>query len=67
MFSYKPLWDFMEKNNVSQYKLMKEGIASSTLTRLRRNQPVSIETIDKLCSILGCRMEDLVEHVEDIQ
>ena len=64
MIVYDRLWQFMEKANISQYKLITSGISHSTLTRLKRNQSVSMETIDRLCTILDCKVEDLVEFVK---
>ncbi len=61
MIVYDKLWDFLKKNNVTQYRLISLGISHSTLTRLKRNKPVSTETIDKLCTILECKIEDIVE------
>ncbi len=65
MISYNRLWDYMKKNKISQYKLTKSGISHSSLTRLKRDQSVSLETIDKLCGILDCNIEDIVECVKE--
>lgn len=65
MITYDKMWKYMEKHRISQYKLVNSGISHSTLTRLKRNQSVSIDTIDKLCNILGCDVNDLMEHVKD--
>ena len=62
MIVYDRLWDMMKTNNVSQYRLLKSGISHSTLARLKKNQSVSVDTIDKLCDILQCRVEDIMEH-----
>jgi len=42
-----------------------EGISNSTLTRLRRNESVNMETIDKLCSILQCDVGDIMEYKQE--
>ena len=65
MIVYKKLWEQLKEKGVSQYKLNKSGISHSTLTRLKRNQYVSTETIDKLCAILHCSVEDIMEYVEE--
>lgn len=59
------LWKKMREKGVSQYRLHAEGISNSTLTRLRRNEPVSTETIDKLCRILKCDVECIMEFKEE--
>ena len=52
MIIYEKLWEKMKEEKVSQYRLHKEGLSNSTLTRLKRNETVSTETIDRLCRIL---------------
>ena len=64
MISYERLWREMAEKKVSQYRLKAEGISNSTLTRLKRNETVSTETIDRLCGILGCNVEDIMEYVD---
>lgn len=65
MINYDRLWDYIKKNGVSQYRLNLLGISHSTLTRLKRNQPVSTETLDKLCTILDCELEDIAKFEKD--
>jgi DNA-binding Xre family transcriptional regulator len=65
MISYDRFWIYIRNHSVSQYRLIKEGISHSTMTRLKRNLPVSTETLDKLCHILECRIEDIVEYIEE--
>ncbi len=67
MIVYNRLWEYMEKNNISQYRLVKSGISNDTLTRLRHNQSVSMDSINKLCTILDCRVEDIVEYVKELK
>lgn len=62
MIVYDRLWKKMTEKNVSQYRLNKLGISHSTLARLKNNQPINTETLDKLCSILDCNIEDIVEY-----
>ena len=61
MIKYDRLWEYLKKTGVSQYRLIVSGISHSTLTRLKRNQPVSTETLDKLCTLLDCGLEEIVE------
>lgn len=64
MITYEKLWKMMQEKSVSQYRLHAEGISNSTLTRLRRNESVNTETIDKLCRILECDVGDIMEYRE---
>ena len=65
MIVYDRLWKLIKEKKVSQYKLNNLGISHSTLTRLKRNQVVSTETIDKLCAILQCKVEDIMEYTDN--
>lgn len=65
MIKYDRLWEYMDKTGVSQYRLVKSGISNSTITRLKRNETVNTETIGKLCGILNCEVEDIMEDVKE--
>ena len=65
MIVYNKLWELMKEKGVSQYRLHAEGISNATLTRLKRNESVTIETIDKLCTILECNVEDIMQYMKD--
>ena len=62
MITFERLWRTMKQKNISQYQLMKEhGISSGQLDRLRKNGNVNIYTLDRLCYILDCNLEDIAE------
>ena len=65
MISYKPLWDKMEKENVTTYKLIKEGIDKKTIHNLKNNANITMLTAEKLCRILKCEIKDIVEFIDD--
>lgn len=61
MISYEKLWETMRKKGVTQYALIKtHGVSPAQITRLKRNESVSTHTIDVFCSILDCRVEDIM-------
>lgn len=63
MIVYDRLWDQMKKREISQYKLIKEyGVSSGQLDRLRKNDNVSTYTLNRLCEILECGLEDIAEY-----
>ena len=56
----------MKERNISQYKLIKDyHISTGQLDRLRKNETVNSYTLNQLCKILNCRLEDIAEYVED--
>lgn len=68
MIVFDRLWVTMKEKNVTQYKLIhKYGISPAQITRLKRNENINSHTIDILCKILDCRVEDIMEYKEDNQ
>ena len=65
MIVYDRLWDTMKEKGISQYALIKKyKISTGQLDRLRKNENVSTHTLDLLCSILNCNLEDIAEYKE---
>ncbi len=66
MIKFDKLWVTMKNQNVSTYYLRERcGIDSKTIRRLRANENIETKTLDKLCSVLKCRLEDIAEYAED--
>lgn len=66
MIIFDKLWDVMKAKNVSTYQLREKcGIDSKTVRRLRANDNMEIKTLNKLCSALDCRLEDIAEYIPD--
>ena len=66
MIRYDPLWRTLKAKNISQYRLIKDyGIDKAQLQRLRDNRVVKTMILDTHCTILECRIEDVVEFVPD--
>lgn len=63
MISYAPLWATMKAKKISSYALVKKhDINNATLTRMRSGGYVSTRTIDDLCNILDCGVQDIIQH-----
>jgi len=66
MISYTRLWQTMKDRGISQYKLHKDyNISFGLLDKLRKNTHVTTYTLENLCRILHCRIEDIVEYIPD--
>lgn len=66
MISFDKLWITMKQKNISQYKLIHQyGISPSQITRLKRNESVSTNTIDTFCTILDCDISDIMEYKQE--
>jgi DNA-binding Xre family transcriptional regulator len=65
MISYNPFWETLKNSDESTYTLIqKYNISSSTIDRLRKNKGISTQTIDDLCKILKCNVENILEYIE---
>ena len=64
MISYEPLWTTLKNKDITQYKLInKYHVSAGQLSRLRKNNYISTHTIDILCEILNCRVEDVLRYI----
>jgi len=66
MIVFNRLWSTMKEKNISQYKLMKDyKISSGQLDRLRKNGNVNTFTLNQICEILDCSLEDIAEYKKE--
>ncbi len=66
MIVFNRLWQTMEQKGVSTYRLREEcGIDSKTIRRLKANDNIETKTLNKLCSVLDCKIEDIMEYVKE--
>lgn len=66
MIVFDKLWITMKNKNISTYVLREKcGIDSKTIRRLKANDNIETKTIDKLCTALDCKIEDILEYVKD--
>ena len=64
MISYSPFWLTLRESSESTYTLIKNHrISSSTIDKLRKNTPLNTTTVNDLCRILNCRIEQVMEYV----
>ena len=66
MISYAPFWETLKRKGITTYMLReKHNISPNTLTRMKNNKYLSMRTIEDLCKILHCRLEDIAEYIEN--
>ena len=62
-FNYNKLWKLLIDKNMTKSELRKAiGISSSTLAKMGKGENVSLEVIDKICTLFHCKVEDILEH-----
>jgi DNA-binding Xre family transcriptional regulator len=63
MISYEPFYTTLKRRNMSEYHLIyKEGLSANTLHRMKKGLPITTQTLDTLCFILDCEVEDILKH-----
>ena len=66
MISYSKLWETLKTKGISQYKLINDyAFSAGQLSRLRSNSYVSTHTVDILCSILNCNVDDIMTYIPE--
>ena len=66
MIKFDKLWKTMEENGMTTYLLRERcGIDSKTIRRLKANENMETKTLNKLCAVLGCGLDEIAEYVED--
>lgn len=66
MIDYKPFWNTLKSSKESTYTLIHtHHISSSTIHKLRNNRPITTTTVNDLCRILECKVEDICMYVEN--
>lgn len=64
--SYKRLWKLLIDKDMNKTALKDAaGISATTIAKLGKNQPISMESMIKICKVLGCDIGDIVEIVEE--
>ena len=68
MISYAPFYDTLKKKGLTTYQLIRRyGISRSLLDRLKHDKPLSTVTLNDLCAILDCNIEDILKYEKDKQ
>jgi len=66
MISYAPLWETMERKNITTYHLIyKLGFSANTIHNLKHNKSITIYTLEKLCNALECTPNEVIAFTEN--
>jgi len=64
--SYNNLWKLMIDKRINKTQLCKAaGITTNAMAKLGRDQSVPLETLEKICAVLECSLDEIVEIYED--
>ena len=66
MITYEPFWETLNQRDMSTYDLIyKEGLSANTIHRMKHNRPITTKTLNELCFILKCSVQDILTYTED--
>lgn len=68
VYSYNKLWKMLIDRKITKTAMRKQaGITTNMLAKMGKDEPVSIETLAKICVALDCRLDDIVEIKSDVE
>ena len=66
VISYEPFYETLFKKNITEYNLIyKQGFSANTLYRMKKGKPISTKTLDALCEVLDCRVEEIIRYEKE--
>lgn len=67
MITYKPFYETLFKKGITEYYLIfKQGISANTLHRMKHGEAITTSTLDTLCYILDCRVDEIIQFEKEI-
>ena len=64
--SYNKLWKLLVDKKMSKADLRKESsVSPNTMTKLRRDEPVMLNVLDKICNTLDCNYGDIMDYIPE--
>lgn len=66
MISYEPFYQTLLKKNITEYQLIfKHGVSANILHRMKHGKNITLKTLDTLCFILDCRVDEIIEYQKE--
>lgn len=67
-YSYNKLWKILIDRKITKTEMRKQaGITTNMLAKMGKDEPVSMETLAKICVALDCGLDDIVEIQKDVE
>lgn len=65
-WSYRKLWIVLLDRKMKKTELMRAaGLSTTALAKMGRDEPITMEALGRICSCLGCGVEDIIEYIPD--
>lgn len=66
MITYEPFFETLKHKRITTYKLINEfGFSKGTLDSLKQNKNVTMETLNYICNLLECEVDDVIKYTRD--
>lgn len=66
LISYRPFYKTLQEKGITEYQLIfKQGLSANTIHRMKHGLPISTKTLDVLCFILNCKVENILEYIPE--
>lgn len=66
LISYGPFYRTLLEKKITEYNLIfKQGVDAHTIHRMKHGKAITTTTLNTLCEILNCRVEDILEYIPD--
>ena len=66
MISYKPFYETLYKQGITEYNLIfKQGCSANTIHRIKKGEAISTKTLDALCYALDCEISDIIKFEKE--
>lgn len=64
--TYKKLWKLLKEKNIKKIELQRRaGISGNILARMGKDEYISMESVEKICYVLNCRIDDILEFIPE--
>ena len=64
--TYEKLWKLLKEKNMKKIEMQrKAGISGNILARMGKNEYISMESVEKICYVLNCRTDDILEFIPE--
>ena len=67
MISYEPFFKTLKSRGITAYRLGKLGFPMTTYYAIKHGRHISTQTVDALCELLDCKVEDIMEYKKDMK
>ncbi len=65
-FSYDNLWKVLENKSMSKEDLKRAtGMSSATIAKLSKNENINMKSLEKICEVLNCEVEDIIKFIAE--